>query len=989
MRTRLSIIIIALLLSTGLIAQQISSKHYTVNDQLPSNICYRILQDDKGFVLVATEKGIAVFDGYVFKPLYTKNKLSSLDIWGIFKDVDHRLWLKTKENKYEFIYRDSVYDLNKLSADNHTFRAFVDYNTSPVIFTPEAKDTAIYILNQAQQLHRKIVSKEFKMMLLSCESNLLYFNMQKDQILFVLANSEIIEYNLETKLLQKRIFTNRINTLLNSSHYNDLSTSIYYFSCGDSIYCIRHDKVTFLTTYSSNQLPLSISLKGITKDGFFYNTENQLKFLDTSFKKVERSLPKINSYVSQVFEDNEGNLWYNTVGDGVYFVNRKALGSSILTTENGLLSNHVLSIQANKKGDLYIGNYSQNAIQYVSKGQLYSIPINQNDARQLLVFENGNIMVNNNFISKQAIKIDISTLNSSLPVEIEKRNEFLIHKLPIGVKSFCKLDEQHFLIGTSNELLKGEIKENTLRISKSGTVNQVVYSICAYHHTILLGTPKGLFEYKEDRIEYLGAQYPALNSYIRNIQKDKLGYLWIASDKNNLECYDSLYNKMLDFPEIKPGVVTSISVDSIENTIYASTSNGLYQINIIEGKPLRYSVKHYSMADGLTSNEVNASMQDAYSIYVATSSGLCILPKLNSSGTYIPKIYCTKLFVNNKATEVRDYYSLPFSDNNIRIELTALSYQSLGQLKYYYRLKELSNEWVSTQQRVIEFSSLKPGNYTFEAKAIDINNTETSNQVHIQFEIVPPFWKTWWFNLLLVLLLLALSSSLLYFRFRKIKLKELQEATNKKERAELTLNALQSQLNSHFVYNSLNAIQNFIFNHDEVTASEYMNKFAKLIRLYLESSRNKLADIGNEIELITLYTSLEKLRFEDKFDVMINTDKMQHLNVIFPTNIIQPLVENAILHGLLTKESKGFLKIDFIENESEIVCIIDDNGIGREESARINQHRKRKSFGMQLIQDKLVNIGSLFENQLQIEIIDKKIPTHSTNGTIVKIVFKK
>lgn len=989
MRIRLSLISIALLLSTGLIAQQISSKHYTVNDQLPSNICYRILQDEKGFVLVATEKGIAVFDGYVFKPLYTKNKLSSLDIWGIFKDVDSRLWLKTKENKYEFIYKDSVYDLNKLTPECNTFKAIVDYNTYPIVYKPEKTDTSIYLLSAEQKLHRKIVSGEFKQLLLSCESNLLYINMTSNEILLVLDMGEIIRYNLETQRLEKKNFSHRLSTVLNSSHYNNLTTSTYYFSCGDSIYCLRNDQVEYLTTFSANKLPLSISFKGITSDGFFYSDENQLKFLDKSFKKATRGLPKINSYVSQVFEDNEGNLWYNTVGDGVYFVNRKAQGSTILTTENGLLSNHVLSIQANKKGELFIGNYSQNAIQYLSNGVLHSIPINQSDARQLLLFDNGNTMVNNNFISKQAFKIDISGLNSASPVTIEKRNEYLIHKIPIGVKSFYKLDEQHFLIGTSSELLKGEILKNTLRISKLGSVNQVVYSICAYNQSILLGTPTGLFEYKDNEITYLGARYPSLNSYIRNIRNDKLGYLWIASDKNNLECYDASFNRILDVPEIKPGVVTSISADSMDNSIYASTSNGLYQISIIQEKPIRYKVKHYSMADGLTSNEVNASMQDARSVYVATSSGLCILPKSNSTNTFIPKIYCTKLFINNKERERLEFYSLPYTENNVRIELTALSYQSLGQLNYYYRLKELSNDWVPTQQRIIEFSSLKPGIYTFEAKAIDVNDVETSNQVHIQFEIVPPFWKTWWFNLLLVVTLLALSSTLLYFRFRKIKLKELEEATNKKERAELTLNALQSQLNSHFVYNSLNAIQNFIFNHDEVTASEYMNKFAKLIRLFLESSRNKLADIGNEIELITLYTSLEKLRFEDKFDVLINTDNMQHLNVIFPTNIIQPLVENAILHGLLTKETKGLLKIDFIENESEIVCIIDDNGIGREESARLNKDRKRKAFGMQLIQDKLVNIGSLFENQLQIEIIDKKIPTHSTNGTIVKIVFKK
>jgi LytS/YehU family sensor histidine kinase len=241
----------------------------------------------------------------------------------------------------------------------------------------------------------------------------------------------------------------------------------------------------------------------------------------------------------------------------------------------------------------------------------------------------------------------------------------------------------------------------------------------------------------------------------------------------------------------------------------------------------------------------------------------------------------------------------------------------------------------------------------------------------------------------MTILFFILFFAALYLWLQRGKRKALQEVNLKKEFAEIKLNALQSQLNSHFIYNSLNAIQNFILNKDEITASEYMSKFAKLIRLFLESSRSKQAPLQKEIELITIYTSLEKLRFDDKFDIAISTEKINNMQAPFPTNLIQPFIENAILHGLLHKLTKGFLNISFFETDQEVCCTIEDNGVGREQSEEINKHRKRKSFGMDIIQDKMANIEHLHEKKISIEIVDKTPPTHLTTGTIVNIRYKK
>ena len=238
-------------------------------------------------------------------------------------------------------------------------------------------------------------------------------------------------------------------------------------------------------------------------------------------------------------------------------------------------------------------------------------------------------------------------------------------------------------------------------------------------------------------------------------------------------------------------------------------------------------------------------------------------------------------------------------------------------------------------------------------------------------------------------MILLAAFGLFYRRFQRKREKEIRELEFKRERAELTLTALQSQLNSHFIFNSLNAIQNFIFNHDEVTASEYMSKFARLIRLYLESSRTKLGSIQTELELLKIYTDLERLRFDNKFEVRIESDKVTNLQTQFPTNMIQPFVENAILHGLLHQPDKGQLIIRFEETASAILCTVDDNGVGREKSLEINNKKKRTSLGMQIIQDKVITIDHLLANKMKIEFTDYSMEKDQRTGTCVKLIYTK
>ncbi|HPI53619.1 MAG TPA: histidine kinase [Chitinophagaceae bacterium] len=964
-------------------ARQVPSTHYTVRDHLPSNICYRILQDGKGYILVATEKGMARFDGYSFTPLFTKNALPTLDVWGIFQDQHDRIWLKSKLSNSQFIYRDSVYDFANLAPICKQLEVKMDYQGIPCIYNPNPKDLAVYDLNAQLNLIRIPVSNEFKLMMMS--GHVLHYSSENDKLHLILDYGKMVTYHVKTHQLLERNFAGSLSTM---AYSNDVNRH-YYFRVEDSVFSVSNQQLSFVNTLSKLGFGNSVRWIGGGSQSLFFLDGDRLFATDLNLQVINLNLPQITSHYSQVFEDVEKNLWFVTVEDGLYFVSQRALESELVNKSNGLSNDHILTLRLTKNGRLYLGTYAQPNIEYIENGVIGQIQKKPTNVRSMLTFDNGDILVSNEFISKFNYHFTIKdTQVIEKPINRFNKGHY-ITDLRISAKASYKIDEQHFVLGGESAIYFYEQKGNEICLERKISLQGVVYDIASFRQQILFATTMGVYSFRQNKLTYLGEKYPFLSHYSRALVVDQNNLAWLSDDIGGVCCFDSSYHRMAVVHELANLSTTSLYADVIHQTIYASTNNGLYEIKPSLGDQLKYTLHRFTTADGLASNEVNSVQTDSARIYVATSSGLSILPQQRNLVPYTPRIYCTRFLVNNQSKPLSETYSLSYKERNIRIELTCLSYQSLGSITYYYRIKESGNDWVATQQRVFEYSELEPGDYTFEAYARDVNGIKTGNSVTIHVKIIPPFWQTTLFKFIAISLILVTAFGLFYRRFQRKREKEIREIEFKRERAELTLTALQSQLNSHFIFNSLNAIQNFIFNHDEITASEYMSKFARLIRLYLESSRTKLGSIQTEIELLKNYTDLERLRFDHKFDVQIESDKVTNLQTQFPTNMIQPFVENAILHGLLHQPQRGLLVIRFEETSSSILCTVDDNGVGREKSMEINNKKKRTSLGMQIIQDKVVTIDHLSANKMKIEIKDYSMEKDQRTGTCVKLIYSK
>ena len=209
---------------------------------------------------------------------------------------------------------------------------------------------------------------------------------------------------------------------------------------------------------------------------------------------------------------------------------------------------------------------------------------------------------------------------------------------------------------------------------------------------------------------------------------------------------------------------------------------------------------------------------------------------------------------------------------------------------------------------------------------------------------------------------------------------------------EKEMSALRSQMNPHFLFNSLSSINDYIMHEEPRLASRYLTKFSKLMRTILNNSKEKLISLEDELKAIDLYIEMENLRFKEKFEYRRLIDPSLDLNnVHIPSMLIQPYIENAIKHGLRNSKKEGVLTLNISESEGQIHIIIEDNGIGRIEAMKLKsiQGPGRKSHGMDITSDRIKLLNKIHKIDAKIEITDKENPSGTKVFLRIKLITKK
>ncbi|MFT4602797.1 MAG: hypothetical protein ACI857_002984, partial [Arenicella sp.] len=317
--------------------------------------------------------------------------------------------------------------------------------------------------------------------------------------------------------------------------------------------------------------------------------------------------------------------------------------------------------------------------------------------------------------------------------------------------------------------------------------------------------------------------------------------------------------------------------------------------------------------------------------------------------------------------------TLPYNQNHLTFDFIGINLKDPESVLYEYRLLGANYGWSPlSSTNSATYSSIPPGDYNFELRATNKNfNWTAVESIHIT--INSPFWKTWWFIILIFISLSGIILLIFRSRIRSIKQKQENEKLGFKNRLLfLEQQSLNASMNRHFIFNSLNSIQYYINSSDKRSANKYLSSFAKLIRKNLDSStaNNFIVTLQEEVDRIQLYLSLEKMRFQEKFDYVLDvSSSIDTEGIEIPSMILQPFVENAIIHGVLPLERKGLITVRIFNEFGDIVFEVIDNGTGIDntlKNKKVSVAGDHESKGMEITNRRIELLRKLTGDNLLI-----------------------
>lgn len=336
---------------------------------------------------------------------------------------------------------------------------------------------------------------------------------------------------------------------------------------------------------------------------------------------------------------------------------------------------------------------------------------------------------------------------------------------------------------------------------------------------------------------------------------------------------------------------------------------------------------------------------------------------------------------------------LKYNQNFFSIGFSAQAYTMAKDVKFRYRLNGFDDWTEATGRRFANYTNVPGGDYVFQLQAANNEGIWNKNILELPVHVGTPFWLTWWFRAGIIILALAGVYSLYRYRVSQLKKKQRLKSEYERKLANVEMSALLAQMNPHFLFNSLNSIDSYIIRNESKKASEYLNNFARLMRLILQNSRSNYISLKDELEALELYLQMESLRFKNKFTYSITVDETLDSNsIVIPPMLIQPYVENAIWHGLMHKTNgeEGKVELGVYKKENNLLCVIRDNGIGRKKAAELKELRQnnyKRSMGMQITEDRIEIINKLYNIDTSVRIYDIENEDGEGKGTQVELTI--
>jgi ligand-binding sensor domain-containing protein len=892
-------------------AQEPVFRHYSTKDGLPSSETYCAVQDHRGYMYFGTDRGLARYDGYNFEIFSTsKGNLPDNTIFGLYKDIQNRIWYQSFSGNAGYFYKDSFY--------------IYPYN---------------HLIHEASPERKEGIGIDLDGGFMGILQNYL-----GDQTAFRIDNNGHLHKNLQAADPHTRdIFLTQFNTCLTIGQITATQARVISQKSGE-VLC------TFPVESTNSQQAFAGFKKN--KDLLLYTSG--VVFLIRH--GVAKPIIRCNGHILSMQVDKDDNLWIGYIDKGVEFY--KA-ADGYKNPQNMLLKHSISGMAKDKEGGMWFTTledgifylppdfiYSYN----IENGQTVSKVMKIEQAGDQLLFVLSNLDLAYKHKEDSSIRISRNTKKGILDIASGPDQTMYYAalydlELPIASK-YIRCPAQKLYIGPYH--VWGYIGSTLFKL-KPGTreyeyisLKKIAKITCILEtgpDELLIATLNGLYKFNAGKTSSLQSLHPLFSQRISGILPLDGRHLVFTTIGNGVLVTDTgNFAHPIHYAEEDglPSNMCNMLIRDNDSTIIVGGNKGICRISCIM-HPERVVFRTADINNGLASNEVNDIKLLGKNLWIATASGVSVMPlRLLTAQPKILFLNIEQVKVNNEPVNTLLPGRFEHDRNNLHFSFTGINFQHASTLLYKYRLSGSDRRWNQSSERSVIYNALPPGDYTFEV-LIASAGIQNPKGITYTFSILPPFYNTWWFRTLMAIFLISLTYLLVARRISTIR----RQALIQNDLNIFRDRALRSQMNPHFIYNSMNAIQNFIKKNDTDTSIDYLALFSRLMRTTFNNSGETEISLDKDLEAVTMYAEIENMRFSGRFKLHISYDAgLAPSKIMLPPFLIQPFIENAILHGFATTSGTGNIWINIALESRGIKISVKDDGAGRDKMLEIGRRKQ-------------------------------------------------
>ncbi|WP_276482226.1 sensor histidine kinase [Paraflavitalea pollutisoli] len=945
--------------------QEYSYARYDVDKGLVGSVVYDGAEDKDGFLWFATETGVSRFDGTHFRNFTKADGLPDNEIIRIYVDSRNRVWMLPFHNSICYYQDGKIYTkdndslLRRLNIDSQIQDILEDKRGNLVIrgfnFFYLVRDREV--TGEIRLIHdKKFYTGPIGLNAAGQFCSIVMYNAHASPIY-------LVTFNTQGQVLDTKEYLYR--PISHLSTY--LHPAFTIFRRQDSLQINRS------TANSLVNVPVPEAFNGVSgiNDSLcFFKTGNGAILFNVHTMKAVRQVLK-GKTINNVFQDSEGNWWFLTGGSGVFRVGSFEFtnfefsqpGKEALAIFSTLKKNNKLYVGAEKSMLFTIDMKTRQ----VASHHVRTTSINAKIAA-MAAFPNNDIIIGTDEgIYRLGPDYSFTTIFHTIAVKAMRlqNDEILLSAHSGMVHIYPDLSYRDFYLD--------------FRSTCSYKMQGIYYS----------GAVDGLYivDSSNQSKKWLGDQHPLLRNRITSIEGGADNTLWIGTHGDGIIAYKDgkVIGNIRQSDGLTSNICRTLFIDG--HDIWVGTDKGLNRVRYVDKKPM---ITTFSRADGLIADIVNTIYVDSTTVFVGTPAGLTTFDANKISHDSYCKLRITGIQAAGRGLSLEDSnFTLQPSGNAVRFAYVGISYRSAGDITYRYRLAGLDDEWQTTRETFLNYPSLPSGDYQLQLTAINKFGIQ-SDTITIPFQVARHFWEMTWFRLLAIIIIWALVWIFVSYRIKKIKRQNEEKMQISNRIADLEQMALKAQMNPHFIFNSLNSVQQYVIDKDILGANKFITEFSRLIRLTLDISSKTRISLYEEISYLTTYLELEKTKFEDKFSYKVEVAAgLDTAAWSIPPMILQPYVENSIRHGVRNRPDKlGMILVSFRADHEYLICCVEDNGVGRKKAAQYKSEMaiEYQSKGMTLTARRIEMLNKHHRSPVVIDIEDLE-NNRQPAGTRVTLKF--